>query len=264
MLSQVNFLFHEMQKDSRKALDFIKANLDFFCAPFLHQKEFQNWVMQAGQEKNVRSLTDSLFVPLTNPISHLGEFIDSLIGKALQPNDRACLLHGDEQRLINLLEKHRHLRRAILMIARNPSIQKWNEDHPQLIKRTQKFFSACGIIHSLEEKLKTLAPQFKEDAKYSLTCLSLLKEELHNWIDAQKGVTGEVQDFGITCTQLIQQARQDLIKRWGKHPQLKHLLFLMGKIASGCFTKENPYSFFHEQSLIIDSISQLETTFSPR
>ncbi|MCE0723043.1 hypothetical protein [Legionella resiliens] len=252
----------QMHKDTQQAVNFIKANLDFFCAPFLDQKEFQHWTLSSGQERNIRNLTDSLLLPLTNPTSYIAEFIDALIGKALEPKDTYCMRYGDEQRLINLLEKNWSLRRSILMTATNPSIKKWNEDHPLILSKSKKFFTIYEAVKTIEEKIRNLSPQFKEEAECSLASISLIKQELYHLIDAEKSERGEMLHFHNQCSQLIRQAKQDLIQRWGGHHELKHVLFLIGEVTHHIFSNGNPYSFFNEHSKIMESFSQLETTLS--
>ncbi len=250
-----------MHKDTQHAVHFIKINLDFFCAPFLNQKEFQRWTLSSGQEQNIRNLTDSLMLPLTNPTSYIAEFIDALIGKALEPKDTSCLRFGEEQRLIALLEKNWSLRRSILMIAKNPSIQKWNEDHPQLINKTKKFFAIYEAIKTIEEKIKNLDQKFNEDVEYSLTSLSLIKQELYHLVNAQNEHK-EQSDIQLKCYKLIDQAKQDLTKRWGEYREFKHILFLIHEVSHSLFSTENPYSFFNAHSSIIQSFGQLEMTLS--
>ncbi|QMT59580.1 hypothetical protein [Legionella sp. PC997] len=249
-----------MHKDTQHALHIIKTNLDFFCAPFFNQKEFQRWTLSSGQEQNIRNLTDSLIIPLTNPTSYIAEFIDALIGKSLEPKDTSCLRCGEEQRLIDLLEKNWSLRRSILMVGKNPAIQKWNHDHPQLINKTKKFFTIYEAVNAIEEKIKKLDPQFKEDVEYSLTSLSLIKQELYHFINAQNKY--EEADFQRQCFKLIQQAKQDLRKRWGGNREFSPILFLIYEVSHSVFSTGNPYSFFNDHSSIINSLRQLETTLA--
>jgi hypothetical protein len=70
-----------MQVEISKTVNFITDNLDFFSAPFLDQKGFNEWVIASSQEQNIRNLTDSLSVPLTNLTSYLTQFNDALLGK---------------------------------------------------------------------------------------------------------------------------------------------------------------------------------------
>ncbi|KTD25390.1 Uncharacterised protein [Legionella lansingensis] len=245
-----------MTGDILKAVDFITANLDFFCAPFLNQDEFRQWVYRSGQKKNVSNLTDNLLLPLTNPTSYLSEFIDALIGRSLGPTDILCLRYGNKQRLINLLQHSSLLTRTILAIRKNPAIQQWNDEHQNLVHRTQKLQQIFKHLDDLHEKGKKLVEHGLDQYFERVEQLILtIKNEVIKFI-----AQGESNDFNtlrITCLNHILEARKQLRAQWDYKQEIEHVLFVLMETFNKRPPPENHF-FFNPRSSLAKSLDHLE------
>ncbi|KTD24040.1 hypothetical protein [Legionella maceachernii] len=247
-----------MHAETLRATAFITVNLDFFSAPFLNQVEFQGWVANSGQEGNIKNLTDTLYLSLTNPVSYLAEFIDALIGKALGPKDTACLRYGDNQRLIALFEQNRSLTKTIVYLARNPAIKKWNEDHPEIVNKTRKINQLMSALAFFREKSEKMAETgFIDEARLGFQLIDDIKKEMVKLIDA---IQDDSNSFYKNCVTYIHQARLQLTNHWDYKQILRHLLFVISDNFNRAFPCLQCNSFFNERSEYITSLGSIEKT----
>ena len=242
-----------MQSDTLKALMVLTEHLDFFTAPFLDQDKFRQWVLSSGQETKIRSLTDSLYVPLTNPVSYLAEYIDALIGKSLDPYPRNCLRYGDSRRMIELLEKNKSVKQSIIYISSNTAIKTWEEDNPILVQKTKKITQLFQSIENLQKESEKLhALGLEQDAELVLGLVAKIKEKTIQLVDNTE--EGAAVSFCKECSSMIIETNQQLANHWSFKQKLKHLLFLINNTMKHNFSS----SFFKENSALMKAMDLIE------
>ncbi len=243
-----------------KAVNFITDNLDFFSAPFLDHDAFRQWALESGQEQNIQNLSDSLYIPLTNPVSYFAQYIDALIGKSLGPKDTSCLRYGDDKRLIAVLQENDAIGRAIISVANNAAIQKWNDDHCDRVQKTKKINNLFKQLENLQEERKNIiALGYIDDFRLARELEAKIKTEIILLID-DDNEPNSTEVFAKKCQDYILQTRKQITAHWDYKQNLWHLLFCINDSVNKGFSNSQSNLFFNERSKLVETMDRIEKT----
>ena len=254
----------------KQAIEFIKDNYSFFSAPLLDQHAYQAWMIDSKLESEAKDVSSSIFLALNIGQTPTAQYIDALVGKAINVNDFESLHYFNDDKLIALFEKNIALTDMIYVINNSPVITQWNLDHADIISKRALLSQHSSLILDVRQKISDIRLKslnlsergFTQDANVAKTLANEMTQVLNAFIDSPADV-----DIKARCTPIINNAKQSLNNHRGWGQMLTNLALAVAGLgviylAAGLINKAVTGNFlFFNQTDTFNKVTSLDNSF---